>query len=49
MKGGRNSGLPWNRKMMSKSVNKLLAASSQHEISTVTGLGARLTVRSSVA
>ena len=38
MKGGRNSGLPWNRKMMSKSVNKLLAASSQHEVSTVTGL-----------
>ena len=38
MKGGRNSGLPWNRKMMSKSVNKLLAASSQYEVSTVTGL-----------
>ena len=38
MKGGRNSGLPWNRKMMSKSVNKLLAASSQHDVSTVTGL-----------
>jgi glycosyltransferase involved in cell wall biosynthesis len=38
MKGGRNSGLPWNRKVMSKSVNKLLAASSQYEVSTVTGL-----------
>ena len=38
MKGGKDSGLPWNRKAMSKGVNKILAASSQHDISTVTGL-----------
>ena len=38
MKGGKYSGLPWNRKVMSKGVNRILAASSQYEISTVTGL-----------
>ena len=38
MKGGKDSGLPWNRKAMSRSVNKILAASSQYDISTVTGL-----------
>jgi glycosyltransferase involved in cell wall biosynthesis len=38
MKGGRDSGVPWARKAMSKSANRLLAASSQYDISTVTGL-----------
>jgi hypothetical protein len=38
MKGGKDSGLPWNRKVMSKGVNRILAASSQYDISTVTGL-----------
>jgi glycosyltransferase involved in cell wall biosynthesis len=38
MKGGRDSGVPWARRAMSKSANKLLAASSRYDISTVTGL-----------
>jgi hypothetical protein len=38
MQGGRDSGVPWRRKAMSKSANRLLAASSKYEISTVTGL-----------
>jgi glycosyltransferase involved in cell wall biosynthesis len=38
MKGGRDSGLPWSRRALSKSANKLLAASSNYDISTVTGL-----------
>jgi hypothetical protein len=38
MKGGRDSGVPWSRRTLSKSANKLLAASSEYDISTVTGL-----------
>jgi hypothetical protein len=38
MKGGRDSGVPWARKAMSKGANKLLAASSRYDISTVTGM-----------
>jgi glycosyltransferase involved in cell wall biosynthesis len=38
MKGGTTTAIPWRREFMSKSVNRLLAATSHYDISTVTGL-----------
>ncbi|HWC66454.1 MAG TPA: glycosyltransferase family 2 protein [Acidimicrobiales bacterium] len=38
MRGGRYSGVPWRRKVMSRCANRLLAASSKLDISTVTSL-----------
>ncbi len=38
MKGGTTKAIPWRRELMSKSVNRLLAATSHYDISTVTGL-----------
>ena len=38
MKGGRTSAIPWRREVMSKGVNRLLAATSHGDIHTVTGM-----------
>jgi glycosyltransferase involved in cell wall biosynthesis len=38
MKDGKTSAIPWRRAQMSKQVNRLLAASSQYPIKTVTGM-----------
>jgi glycosyltransferase involved in cell wall biosynthesis len=38
MKGGTTTAIPWRREFMSKSVNRLLAATSHYDVSTVTGL-----------
>jgi glycosyltransferase involved in cell wall biosynthesis len=38
MKGGRTSAIPWGRKAMSAGVNRLLAAASQGDLATVTGM-----------
>lgn len=38
MKGGRTTSIPWHRKAMSSGVNRLLAATSQGDLNTVTGM-----------
>lgn len=38
MKGGRTTSIPWFRKTMSTGVNRLLAATSQGDLATVTGM-----------
>jgi hypothetical protein len=38
MKGGRTTAIPWRREVMSKGVNRLLAVTSQSDVSTVTGM-----------
>lgn len=38
MKGGKTSAIPWNRAQMSKKINRVLAAASQYDIKTVTGM-----------
>jgi hypothetical protein len=38
MKTGRTTAIPWRREVMSKQVNRLLAASSHYPIKTVTGM-----------
>jgi hypothetical protein len=38
MDGGRTTAIPWTRKFMSQSVNRLLSASSQSRVRTVTGM-----------
>lgn len=38
MEGGRTSAIPWHRKAMSSGVNRLLAATSQGDLNTVTGM-----------
>ena len=38
MKGGRTSAIPWNRAQMSKQINRVLAAASQYDVKTVTGM-----------
>jgi glycosyltransferase involved in cell wall biosynthesis len=38
MKGGKTSAVPWNRAQMSKKINRVLAAASQYDIKTVTGM-----------
>ena len=38
MKGGRTTSIPWFRKTMSAGVNRLLAATSQGDLATVTGM-----------
>ena len=38
MDGGRTTAIPWTRKFMSQSVNRLLSASSQSHVRTVTGM-----------
>jgi glycosyltransferase involved in cell wall biosynthesis len=38
MKGGKTSAIPWHREVMSKGVNRLLAVTSQSDVSTVTGM-----------
>ncbi len=38
MKGGKTSAIPWRRAQMSKQVNRLLAAASQYNVKTVTGM-----------
>ena len=38
MKGGRTTSIPWHRKAMSSGVNRLLAATSQGDLATVTGM-----------
>jgi glycosyltransferase involved in cell wall biosynthesis len=38
MKGGRTSNIPFGRRVMSRSVNRMLAATSQGHLSTLTGM-----------
>jgi len=38
MKGGQTSAIPWNRAQMSKQINRVLAAASQYDVKTVTGM-----------
>ena len=38
MKGGETSAIPWNRAQMSKQINRVLAAASQYDVKTVTGM-----------
>ncbi len=38
MKGGKTTDIPWNRAVMSKQVNRVLAAGSQYDVHTVTGM-----------
>jgi glycosyltransferase involved in cell wall biosynthesis len=38
MKGGRTSAIPWNRRVMSAGVNRILSASTQSHVATVTGM-----------
>ncbi len=38
MKGGHTTSIPWHRKAMSSGVNRLLAATSQGDLNTVTGM-----------
>lgn len=38
MKGGQTSAIPWNRAQMSKQINRVLAAASQYDVRTVTGM-----------
>jgi glycosyltransferase involved in cell wall biosynthesis len=38
MKGGKTTAIPWRREVMSKGVNRLLAATSRSDVSTVTGM-----------
>lgn len=38
MKGGQTSAIPWSRAQMSKQINRLLSASSQYHVKTVTGM-----------
>jgi glycosyltransferase involved in cell wall biosynthesis len=38
MKGGKTTAIPWRREAMSKGVNRLLAATSQGDLHTVTGM-----------
>lgn len=38
MKGGHTTSIPWHRKAMSSGVNRLLAATSQGDLATVTGM-----------
>ncbi|MFT3852366.1 MAG: glycosyltransferase family 2 protein [Ilumatobacteraceae bacterium] len=38
MRGGKTSGIPWRRELMSKQVNRLLSATSQYPVRTITGM-----------
>lgn len=38
MKGGKTSAIPWKRAQMSKQINRVLAATSQYDVKTVTGM-----------
>jgi glycosyltransferase involved in cell wall biosynthesis len=38
MKGGQTTAIPWRREAMSKGVNRMLSATSQYHIHTVTGM-----------
>jgi glycosyltransferase involved in cell wall biosynthesis len=38
MKGGETTAIPWSREVMSKQINKILSASSQYDVHTVTGM-----------
>jgi glycosyltransferase involved in cell wall biosynthesis len=38
MKGGQVTAVPWQREVMSKQANRMLAASSQYHVKTVTGM-----------
>lgn len=38
MKGGHTSAIPWNRRAMSAGVNRILSASTQSHVATVTGM-----------
>jgi glycosyltransferase involved in cell wall biosynthesis len=38
MKGGHTSAIPWNRRVMSAGVNRILSASTQSHVATVTGM-----------
>jgi glycosyltransferase involved in cell wall biosynthesis len=38
MKGGQTSAIPWSRAVMSRQVNRLLSATSQSKVKTVTGM-----------
>jgi len=38
MEGGRTSAIPWRREVMSRQVNRLLSATSQYPIKTITGM-----------
>ena len=38
MKEGRTSGIPWRRRWMSKAVNRMLSATTQGHVATVTGM-----------
>ena len=38
MKGGKTSAIPWRRAQMSKQINRVLAATSQYDVKTVTGM-----------
>lgn len=38
MKGGQTTAIPWRREAMSKGVNRMLAATSQGDLHTVTGM-----------
>ena len=38
MVGGQTTAIPWQRAVMSKQINRILAATSQYDIRTVTGM-----------
>jgi glycosyltransferase involved in cell wall biosynthesis len=38
MTGGRTTAIPWNRRVMSAGVNRILSASTQSHVATVTGM-----------
>ncbi|MEZ5321953.1 MAG: glycosyltransferase family 2 protein [Microthrixaceae bacterium] len=38
MRGGRTSAVPWNRALMSRQINRVLAKASQYDVRTVTGM-----------
>jgi glycosyltransferase involved in cell wall biosynthesis len=38
MKGGETTAIPWHREVMSREVNRLLSATSQSKVKTVTGM-----------
>lgn len=38
MRGGRTSAIPWRREVMSRNVNRLLSATSNYDVKTVTGM-----------
>ena len=38
MNGGQTTAIPWQRAVMSKQINRMLAATSQYDVRTVTGM-----------